>query len=79
MKTEELAMTPGSVTTVCPCGASITIGFAHALGDDELTPTALHPLPPCAAYVELELTDYVTYVRCALAASTAALAGGIKQ
>lgn len=47
------------VSVKCPCGGTAVVG--HDTADD--TPSAMHTLPFCKEYEEMDVIDFTTYVR----------------
>ncbi len=56
----------GALEVLCPdCGLRVQVGY-----ESDGTPMGMHAMPPCQTYLNLQLDEYVKYVRLKLQGTT---------
>ena len=51
------------VESKCPCGGKATAGYGTTPDGTKNVPSVLHTWPPCQKYIDLEVNDYLEYIR----------------
>jgi len=52
-----------AVKALCTCGKIVSVGYGTDPEGNKNVPCVLHPMPPCQKYTELDVNDYLEYIR----------------